>query len=181
MRRPTLLHLNCFIRATRAGVKVVDGGLARKKFLYTVMSLSEADVVPYAIYYTKKYQGNDKYLKNNAPIVFVLCQVLANIRYKISCMHPGYQGFIGGGGGGGGRGESPPPPPPQKKKEGERGGKREREREREPRREMWSLREAILFVRGVREREEKIIKERERRNMICCTCRCHTHLTRFSR
>ena len=29
---------------------MVDGGLARKKFLYTVMSLSEADVVPYAIY-----------------------------------------------------------------------------------------------------------------------------------
>ena len=124
MRRPTLLHLNCFIRATRAGVKVVDGGLARKKFLYTVMSLSEADVVPYAIYYTKKYQGNDKYLKNNAPIVFVLCQVLANIRYKISCMHPGYQGFIGGGGGGE-EGVNPPPT----KKERRREGRKERERE----------------------------------------------------
>ena len=178
MRRPTLLHLNCFIRATRAGVKVVDGGLARKKFLYTVMSLSEADVVPYAIYYTKKYQGNDKYLKNNAPIVFVLCQVLANIRYTISCMHPGYQGFFGGGGGGGGR-KGGIPPPSHTKKERRREGRKERERE--PRREMWSLREAKLFVRGVREREEKIIKERERRNMICCTCRCHTHLTKFSR
>ena len=31
---------------------------------------------------------------------------------------------------------------------------------------MWSLREAILFVGGVREREEKIIEERERRNAI---------------
>ena len=25
-------------------------------------------------------------------------------------------------------------------------------------------------------REEKIIEERERRNTICCMCRCHTHL-----
>ena len=49
---------------------------------------------------------------------------------------------------------------------------------------MWSLREAILFVGGVREREEKIIEKRERRNAICCTCRCHAHLpplTKISR
>ena len=31
---------------------------------------------------------------------------------------------------------------------------------------MWTLREVILFVGGVREREEKIIEERERRNAI---------------
>ena len=62
-----------------------------------------------------------------------------------------------------------------KKKEG--GGGREGERER------WSLREVILFIRDVREREEKIIEERERRNAICCTCKCHPHLpplTKFS-
>ena len=35
------------------------------------------------------------------------------------------------------------------------------------------MREAILFVGGVRERRNMIIKERERRNTICCTCRCH--------
>ena len=95
---------------------------------------------------------------------------------------------------GGGRGGNFPPKHhsfPPKKKEGERGGEREREgggregegeeREREGgeggrEREMWSLRGAILFVGGVREREEKIIKERERRNAICCMCRCHAHL-----
>ena len=38
---------------------------------------------------------------------------------------------------------------------------------------MWSLREAILFIEGIREREEKIIEERERKNTICCMCRCH--------
>ena len=69
---------------------------------------------------------------------------------------------------------SPLPPPPQKKKgeEKERESKRERERERdgwEEGREMWSLREAISFVGGVREREEKIIEENERRNAICFT------------
>ena len=108
--------------------------------------------------------------------------------------------FFFGGGGGGGGGASPPArwlcvivydcftvllvvltgfhpgagklPPlsnttasPQK--EGRREGRRERE--------MWSLREAILFVGGVR--------ERERRNAISCMCRCHAHLpplTKFS-
>ena len=89
----------------------------------------------------------------------------------------------GGGGGGGERGGSFPPkhhsfPPPPKKR------RKEREREREREREMWSLREAVLFVGGVREREEKIIEERERRNAVCRKCRCHAHLpplTKFSR
>ena len=79
-----------------------------------------------------------------------------------------------------GGGSKLPPPPPEKKKRKERGvegggGRGEGERE------MWSLREAILFVGGVRERKKKIL---ERRNMIWCTCRCHAHLpplTRFSR
>ena len=67
----------------------------------------------------------------------------------------------------------PPPPPKEGGREGRRGGQRvrkkerEREREREKEREegereMWSLREAILFVEGVREREEKIIEEAEK-------------------
>ena len=51
-------------------------------------------------------------------------------------------GFHPGGKGG----EAPPPPPPPKKEERRK-------------KEMWSLREAILFVGGVREREEKIIEE----------------------
>ena len=82
----------------------------------------------------------------------------------------------GGGGGGGGKWGKLPPPPPKKK---------EKKKRREGRvREMWSLREEILFVGGVREREEKITEERERRNVICCMCRCHAHLpllTKFSR
>ena len=44
-------------------------------------------------------------------------------------------------------------------------------------------REAILFIGGIREKEKKIIEERERRNAIYCTCRCHAHLsplTKFS-
>ena len=39
---------------------------------------------------------------------------------------------------------------------------------REKEREICSLREAILFIGGVR--------ERERRNAICCMCRCHETL-----
>ena len=74
-----------------------------------------------------------------------------------------------------------------RERERERGRERERERERdgwEEGREMWILRETISFVGGVRERKEKIIEERERRNAICCMCRCHAHLpplTKFSR
>ena len=52
------------------------------------------------------------------------------------------------------------PPPPPKKKEGERGGEREREVGGEGGRggrekHVCSLREAILFVGGVRERERR--------------------------
>ena len=67
-------------------------------------------------------------------------------------------------GGGGGRGESFPPPPPKKRKEREVGGEGE----------ICNLREAILFVGGV--------KEKQRKNAICC--RCHAYLqplTKFSK
>ena len=86
-------------------------------------------------------------------------------------------GFHPGGGKASPQTPQLPPPPPQKKRRKKRGEEREREREREWRerervrereREGCSLREAILFVGGVR--------ERERRNAICCTCRCHAHL-----
>ena len=75
--------------------------------------------------------------------------------------------------------------PPKKKRRKKRGEEREREGGgeggrggREGEREMWSLREAIilLFIGGVREREEKIIEERERRNVVCCMCIATSHL-----
>ena len=76
----------------------------------------------------------------------------------------GLPGFHPGGGGG-----ELPPKHDSLPKEGRRERERERGGGREGEREMWSLREAILFIGGVREREEKIIEERERRNAICCT------------
>ena len=63
-----------------------------------------------------------------------------------------------------------PHTPYTKQKGGERGG---REREMHV--------EAILFVGGVREREKKIKEEGGRRNVICGTYRCHTHLPPLTR
>ena len=79
----------------------------------------------------------------------------------LSLEHACCEGFIRGGGG------ALPPPPPQKK-EGERGGG-EREVGGEGGREIHvcSLREAILFVGGVRKRGENNRGKREKeRDML---------------
>ena len=78
----------------------------------------------------------------------ILNRALPELSFRLFVMY--YQGFIGWGGGVGGSFPLP--------KEGRREGRRERE--------MWSLREATLFVGGIREREEKIIEERQRRNAM---------------